>query len=72
MRILAVCEGRHKLILGRCQRAEQISVKPGDLPRELFDQATDPGEWANLRSDRAEIVSRVTALLEKEGESRVL
>lgn len=70
---LAIRQGQWKLIL--TPDAKQPADKKGTEPAtaELYDLVADPGETKNVHAANAEVVARLTALLQKyrkEGRSR--
>jgi len=67
--MFAIRQGDWKLILGLGSGGftmpQHIEPKPGEPVGQLYNLAEDPTESKNLYSDRADVVKRLTELLEK-------
>lgn len=63
--MFAIRAGQWKLVLGRGSGGWEGKGSPDDPPGQLYDMAKDPAEKNNLYTQKPEIVSRLTALLEK-------
>ncbi|WP_321476340.1 arylsulfatase [uncultured Paludibaculum sp.] len=75
--MFSVREGQWKLIAGRGSggftKPVSVTPGPGEAPGELYDMTRDPAETGNLYLKEAEVVERLTGLLEKakaEGRTR--
>jgi arylsulfatase A-like enzyme len=70
----AIRRGKWKLILGSGSGGRGVPrSKPFDGGVQLYDMHADPGETTNLATDEEDLVSELTALLERyrtEGRSR--
>ncbi|MCP4377288.1 MAG: sulfatase-like hydrolase/transferase [bacterium] len=68
-RLMAVRQGRWKLILGLGSGGfsfpRSVKAKPGGPKGQLYDMKKDPGETTNVYKDNPDIVASLTSLLEK-------
>jgi arylsulfatase A-like enzyme len=63
--MFAIREGRWKLILGRGSGGITEPVREQGSGGQLYDLQADPGETVNLYDKQADVVARLTALMEK-------
>lgn len=71
--MFALRQGRWKLVQGRGSGGWEGKGKPSDPEGQLYDMLADPVETTNLYTQRPEIVSQLSTLLEKfktQGRSR--